>query len=1420
MKKSFLILLALCVSLIAFANPVDVKTANGIAKKFIHSKIGDFKATQGVHRVNAARDVELDLVYESASETGQGSSEYYVFAPKDSEGFVIVSGEDNMTPVLGYSLTGNFMAGSMPPALENLLASYANYVDDVRSGRAEPMLQSEETITPIEPLIKTTWDQSTPYNNYCPVVNGKRAITGCVPTAIAQIMKYYEWPKAGHGECTSKDYMGKTYTITLGEEYDWDNMKDIYQYMDYTDVEAHAIATLMNDVGHACRVAYKTDGTSGNNVYALNALLRHFDYSPSAKVIEKAYYSDVVWKEILYKELSYGRPVFYGGMGDSGGHAYVLCGIDHSGAFYINWGWSGLCDGYYYLDALMPPGENYSNGQYALICIKPIEENESEADYIPLPQLRLLGITDSDGSLSSPNATCLIGFRNATLNVLSGEIGYALFEEGEMISHEVKVLRNFQDAGTYFEQQNTDIISLSNLSTLSQGVREIRFLWRPEGNSEWYAPLGDYKLYIKTFADRHLFFTNIEDTEIEEIPEIPDATIEDGVYYLKNVATGQYLTVGNDWGTHASVGKRGLDLAISRQANGKYVIETQIGSEYNHYLGSADGSLYMDVALTEWRIGVLENGNYVFRIYDFIPSYMAYDKGSLVSNIALNPITDDRAQWQLFTREDLLAELNNATAENPVDATFFIPGANFGRSDLRNENWSDMPAIGGVNINFCAEKKFNVTTFNVGQTVTGLPNGFYELRMQGFYCEGEPAVAERNYLAGTPALYAMLYANEETTLLSSIMSDAKEGTAPNPNYYTASFGYVPQQQVAASYLFYEGHYQHRLRVEVTDGTLNVGVKKNGGSSIDWTCFDNFELYYYGKSAVELESDLQDGVYYLKNAATGRFLTAANDWGTRASAGKNGLDLAISRKSNGKYIIETGIGTEETKHFLGMADGNLFMDALETEWTIGLLDNGNYVFTMDGADTFLGFDALTVASNIATDYATDKKVQWQLLTREDLLAELENATAENPVDATFLIPGAGFGRVDSRNSHWNGTPKVDGINVNYCAEKWNVATFDVGQVLTGVPNGLYELRMQGFYREGSPDVAADNYAAGNPVQNAFLYANDATIPLVSIMSGAKEGDAPTANYYTTPIGYIPQDQYGASGFFSDGAYVHNLRVEVSDGTLRIGVRKNTGVGNDWACFDNFELYYYGEPVALDMHLLDSQTEFVQAKDMVFNSITYTRDFQNTDWQPLYVPFDIPYGNVVDDFDVADINNVHQYDHNDDGVVDETVIEAFKVTGGTLAANYPYLIRAKSVGEKVLSLSNAMLYATVENSIDCSSIHEMYTFAGTYKRISSSELNGCYTLADGEWQPVTTNTTIGSFRFYLKVENRDGNPVSRTGNIRMRVVGYEEEDEDGGETSIGYVDFKSEILEIYDLQGRRIEKPTKGIYIVNGRKVLVK
>ena len=181
--------------------------------------------------------------------------------------------------------------------------------------------------------------------------------------------------------------------------------------------------------------------------------------------------------------------------------------------------------------------------------------------------------------------------------------------------------------------------------------------------------------------------------------------------------------------------------------------------------------------------------------------------------------------------------------------------------------------------------------------------------------------------------------------------------------------------------------------------------------------------------------------------------------------------------------------------------------------------------------------------------------------------------------------------------------------------------------------------------------------------------------------------------------------------------------------------------------------------------------------------------------------------MEEFDFAYINGAKLYDYDDDGTPDDAKIEVFKSKSGTLKANMPYLIRAKSTGTKTITVNGATLYATAENSIDCSTTALKFTFTGGYSTLGYDDIGGSYLLGGGTWNPVEEGGTMKPMRFYLKIESRDFQPF-KAPVIRMTVFGEDDETTEIEASPLSSPEGK-EI--IFDLQGHEVEHPEKGIYI---------
>ena len=227
----------------------------------------------------------------------------------------------------------------------------------------------------------------------------------------------------------------------------------------------------------------------------------------------------------------------------------------------------------------------------------------------------------------------------------------------------------------------------------------------------------------------------------------------------------------------------------------------------------------------------------------------------------------------------------------------------------------------------------------------------------------------------------------------------------------------------------------------------------------------------------------------------------------------------------------------------------------------------------------------------------------------------------------------------------------------------------------------------------------------------------------------------------------------------------------------------------------------------------------------SDISYTRTFNNTKWQALYIPFSLRYDDWKDDFDVAYINGIRQIDTNDDNVIDETIMDVYRIEEGSLIPNTPYLIRAKTTGEKTISVSNTALYPAKGNSIDCSTTIAKYIFTGTYETIPASTLieNEYYAMGGGSVIMTDGESDLKPYRWYMKIEAR--NPIYNVANTpnAAKAITINVIDEESEATGISQVSQNDKLTsQIYDLNGRVVNENAlkPGIYIKNGKKFVIK
>lgn len=277
----------------------------------------------------------------------------YAFNAADGKGFVIISGDDCTETVLGYCENTTFDADNLPCAMIGWLMGTEEEIAYAREHQVHSAPANYYNPA-ISPIVKSKWNQTAPYNNLCPAVGDKRCPTGCLATALAQVMYYHKWPQEEIGSV--RGYTTDTHGIKMPElppiTFDWGNMRNTYS--NYSN-SGQAVAELMLYAGQVLKMDYTPSASGANNYNLADRLVRYFNYNPTARLEYREWYDMEEWDEMVYCELQHSRPILYCGYTPNWeGHAFVCDGYDGKGLYHINWGWGGAYDGYFRLSVLNP----------------------------------------------------------------------------------------------------------------------------------------------------------------------------------------------------------------------------------------------------------------------------------------------------------------------------------------------------------------------------------------------------------------------------------------------------------------------------------------------------------------------------------------------------------------------------------------------------------------------------------------------------------------------------------------------------------------------------------------------------------------------------------------------------------------------------------------------------------------------------------------------------------------------------------------------------------------------------------------------------------------------------------------------------------------------------------------------------------
>ena len=409
MKKVTLAFLFIFSLIAAKATPINDSTAKLVGYNFLSAKFPTSK-------LSGVNGLALAYVAVDTNTFSKATTCYYVFNVAGTKGFVIVAADDNLSPILAYSTESNYGMNTnkkMPRQISDWMAGYTKKVattikNNIKASElikaqwqqlSKPLPKAHYQLfgggtTNVTPLLSTLWDQNSEYsgnlvtyNSLCPYDKkfGEYTLTGCVATAMAQIMGYWKYPSKGIGKHSyipaSYPYLGVQTVNFDSTNFDWTSMPDSLTPTS-TPAQIKAVATLMYSCGVSVDMDYGVAQVDGSGSFGINygnlysntaqdALVNNFNYDNGIKGIQRNNYSDSDWINIIKNELNAKRPVIYDGSGNQGGHCFVADGYDNNNLFHFNWGWSGYYNGYFDINNLSPAGDTFNVGQDVIIGIQP-----------------------------------------------------------------------------------------------------------------------------------------------------------------------------------------------------------------------------------------------------------------------------------------------------------------------------------------------------------------------------------------------------------------------------------------------------------------------------------------------------------------------------------------------------------------------------------------------------------------------------------------------------------------------------------------------------------------------------------------------------------------------------------------------------------------------------------------------------------------------------------------------------------------------------------------------------------------------------------------------------------------------------------------------------------------------------------------
>lgn len=788
MKKilTFLVIAVAFINL-SYAKKVDENTARIVGQQFMTGR-----AVSG--QIKNISDISLSYTSYASNGSMAPFAEsvvyYYVFNINSTQGFVIVSGDDIVDPILGYSNQKAFDPAHIPLHVAAWLKGYEDQISYAidKQMTATPKIQAawdlyKTTTNPtpffkapqgVAPLVQTTWNQSPYYNDLCPFDNGAndRTVTGCVATAMAQVLKYWNSPVTGAGFNSYNDPNYGTQSADFGSTtYDWNNMPLLLNGPNTP------IATLMYQCGVSVNMTYGVAAAGGSAAYVISsqspvtncaeyALKTYFGYPSTLHGETRVSYSDDDWKNMLKSDLDASRPLIYAGFGSGGGHCFVCDGYDNNGMFHFNWGWQGLYDGYFDINALNPAGVGtgggtggFNSGQQAIFGVQGSGGGGNDTTNLQIYAPLIISASPIIYGSSFTLQTDI--FNLATSGSFTGDFCAAIFNNNMAFVDYVEILSNM----TLPAQSNYPsglTFSNTGLLTMLPGTYEIAVYYRTAGGNWILVPDGSGS-----------------NTNGIQVSVINPNSIE--LYAPMTVTPGTTLINGQPVSVHLNVVNNG-----STDFNGTWDVS----------LYDLDG--YAVATIQDLTGQNLMAGYYYTNGLDFTTNALNVDPGTYLMALQYLP---DGGNWTLTGSTNYQNPIEVTVQEKTLTADSYEPNNTVNQA-------SDLP------VSFTANAATVSTTG--ANCNTGNDYDFYKITLdQG-----------HSYTIGG-ILYDAGYASGQSYTLDAIWSYSTDGATwsqtydnVDPNNISLTNGGTVYFQVSPKFTGTTGTYM--LTLNVTRNPLGIG----------------------------------------------------------------------------------------------------------------------------------------------------------------------------------------------------------------------------------------------------------------------------------------------------------------------------------------------------------------------------------------------------------------------------------------------------------------------------------------------------------------------------------------------------------------------------------------------------------------------